>query len=148
MDELLQRIRTNMFNVNSSLTEEFFNAVLQRLTFFGYILKESDDWVLCFTMQNVENHIRNSCNTPSVPSGLFNVAVDMVCGEFLLCKKQTGQLEIEGLDLDGAIASISEGDVSVSFASDSTDEEKFNRLTTFLMTRGEGDFVCYRKLKW
>lgn len=148
MDELLLRIITAMGNVQSSLTEEFFNAVLQRLTSLGYSLKENDDWVLCFTMQKVENHIKNSCNTPSVPDELFHTAVDMVCGEFLSCKKQTGQLEIETLDLDGSIASISEGDTSVTFAIGSTDEDKFNQLLNYLLTNGKGDFVCYRKLKW
>ena len=146
MDELLQIIMNTMSN--SSLKEPFFTATLQRLVSLGYKLKENDDWILCFAMQNVENHIKNSCNVTSIPDGLFSVAVDKVCGEFLYAKKQSGQLEITGLDLDGAIASISEGDTSVSFNVDSSDESKFNQLIQYLITKGEGDFVCYRKLKW
>lgn len=133
---------------NTSLSEQFCEAVLNRLVSFGYTPKEDDGWVLSFVMQKVENHIKDSCNTTSIPDGLFHVAVDMVCGEFLYSKKQTNQLEIADLDLSGAIASISEGDTSVSFDSASTDEQKFNTLLNFLMTKGEGDFICYRKLKW
>lgn len=146
MDEILQAIRRTM--LNSSLTESFFNAVLQRLISLGYKLKENDDWILCFAMQTVENHIKNSCNVTSIPDELSNVAIDRVCGEFLFAKKQTGQLVIEGLDLTGAIASISEGDTSVSFVSGATDDDRFNQLVNYLMTKGEGDFVCFRKLKW
>lgn len=146
MDEILQAIRRTMSN--SSLTESFFNAVLQRLISLGYKLKENDDWILCFAMQTVENHIKSSCNVTSIPDELSNVAIDRVCGEFLFAKKQTGQLVIEGLDLTGAIASISEGDTSVSFVSGATDDDRFNQLVNYLMTKGEGDFVCFRKLKW
>ena len=93
-------------------------------------------------------NIKNSCNITQIPDGLFNIAVDRVCGEFLFAKKQTGQLTIEGLNLDGAIASITEGDTSVSFVAGATDDDRFNQLVNYLMTKGEGDFVCYRKMKW
>ena len=146
MDEILQAIRNTMSN--SSFTEPFFDAVLQRLVSLGYKLKENDDWILCFAMQNAENCIKNSCNVTRIPDGLFNVAVDRVCGEFLFAKKQSGQLTIDGLNLDGAIASISEGDTSVSFVAGASDDDRFNQLVNYLMTKGEGDFVCYRKLKW
>lgn len=146
MDELLQTIIKTMSN--SSLTEPFFRAVLQRLISLGYKLEENDDWILCFAMQGVESHIKSSCNVTSIPDELSNVAVDRVCGEFLFTKKQTGQLTIEGLDLNGAIASISEGDTSISFVSGATDDDRFNQLVNYLMTKGEGDFVCYRKIKW
>ena len=134
--------------LNSTLTDAFFDAVLQRLVSLKYKLEENDDWILCFAMQSVENHIKSSCNVTSVPEGLFNIAVDRVCGEFLFAKKQTGQLTIEGLDLDGAIASVSAGDTNVSFVAGASDDDRFNQLVSYLMAKGEGDFVCYRKLKW
>jgi hypothetical protein len=133
---------------NTSLSESFVEAVLKRLVSFGYDLKEDDGWVICFAMQKVENHIKNSCNTTSIPDGLFSVAVDMVCGEFLFSLKQTGKLELTDLDLNGAITSIKEGDIQVNFGNGTSDEEKFNSLLNYLLHNGEGDFVCYRKLKW
>lgn len=150
MDEMIQKILANILTImtNTSLSESFFDAVLKRLVSFGYKLKEDDSWVICFAMQKVENHIKNSCNTTDVPDGLFHVAVDMVCGEFLFTKKQTGKLELTDLDLDGAITSIKEGDIQVNFANGSSDEDKFNLFLNYLLHNGEGDFVCYRKLKW
>lgn len=143
---ILANILTIM--TNTSLSESFYESVLKRLVSFGYNLEEDDGWVICFAIQKVENHIKNSCNTTSVPDGLFNVAVDMVCGEFLLSKKQTGKLQLESIDLDGAITQIHEGDTTVHFASGMSDEEKFNNFLNHLLHDGEGEFVCYRKLKW
>lgn len=150
MDELIQKILANILTImtKTSLEESFYESVLKRLVSFGYFPKEDDSWAVCFASQKVENHIKNSCNTLSIPDGLFNVAVDMVCGEFLFTKKQTGKLELTDLDLDGAIKQISEGDVTVQFANGSSDEEKFNSFLNYLLHNGEGDFVCYRKLKW
>ena len=127
---------------------DILNAVLRRLVSLGYKVEENDDWFISYAIQSVENHIKNSCNVTIIPDGLFNIAVDRVCGEFLFSKKQTGKLSIDGLDFDGAIASIAEGDTSVSFVAGASDEEKFNQLTSYLMTKGEGDFVCYRRLSW
>lgn len=150
MDEMIQKVLANILTImtNTSLSKPFYEMVLKRLVSFGYDLKEDDSWVICFTMQKVENHIKNSCNTTSIPYGLYNVAVDMVCGEFLFTKKQTGKLEFADLDLDGAITSIKEGDIQVNFADGTSDDEKFDSLLNYLLHNGEGDFVCYRKLKW
>ncbi|MBR5584085.1 MAG: hypothetical protein IKW21_06115 [Lachnospiraceae bacterium] len=133
---------------HTSLTEPFYEAVLKRLVSFGYELKEEDAWTVSYSIQTVENRIRNSCNIYIIPDGLFNVAVDMVCGEFLLFKKQTGTLELANLALDGAITQIHEGDVTVAFASGMSDEEKFNQFVNYLLHNGEGDLVCYRRLNW
>ena len=124
------------------------NAVLQRLVSLGYKVEENDDWFLSYAQQTVENHIKNTCNVTIIPDGLFNIAVDRVCGEFLFSKKQTGKLSIDGLDLDGAIASITQGDTNVSFVAGASDEEKFNQLINYMMTKGEGDLICYRRIKW
>lgn len=150
MEDIIKKILANILTIiqDTSLSESFLEAVLKRLVSFGYNPKEDDAWGLSFATQKTENHIKNSCNVSSVPDGLFHVAVDMVCGEFLFTKKQTGQLEIGDLDLTDAIASISEGDTSVSFNAGSSDEDRFNQLVQYLMTKGEGDFVCYRKFKW
>lgn len=147
---MINKILADIPNIltGTSLTEPFYEAVLNRLVSFGYELKETDTWSICFAIGKVENHIKNSCNITSVPDGLFHVAVDMVCGEFLFAQKQTGQLSIGDLDLTGAIKQISEGDTTVTFGDGMSDEDRFNVMLNYLMTKGEGDFVCYRKLRW
>ena len=150
MDEMIQKVLADILisMTETSFSRPFYEAVLKRLVSFGYNLKEDDGWMVCFASVKVENHIKNSCNTTFVPDGLFSVAVDMTCGEFLLAKRQTGRLELGDLDLDGAITSIKEGDVQVNFGTGTSDEERFDSFLNYLLHNGEGDFVCYRKIKW
>ena len=146
MDEMILKILSTI--PSSNITRNFVESVINRLISFGYPPKDVDLWELSFIMLDVENRIKNSCNTTSIPEGLNCVAVDMICGQFLMNRKNSGRLELSNLDLSGAITSITEGDVSISFDAGSTDEQKFDQLLNYLMTKGEGEFVCYRKLKW
>ncbi len=146
MDEMILKILSTI--PSSNITRNFVESVINRLISFGYPPKDVDLWELSFIMLDIENRIKNSCNTTSIPEGLNCVAVDMICGQFLMNRKNSGRLELSDLDLNGAITSITEGDVSISFDAGSTDEQRFNQLMNYLMTKGEGEFVCYRKLKW
>ena len=146
MDEMILKILSTI--PSSNITKNFVESIINRLISFGYPPKDVDLWELSFIMLDVENRIKNSCNTTSIPEGLNCVAVDMICGQFLMNRKNSGRLELSNLDLSGAITSITEGDVSISFDAGSTDEQRFNQLMNYLMTKGEGEFVCYRKLKW
>jgi len=148
MDAIVEAILTLLETLKVRTSESFVTAVCNRLSTFGYTVTEDDEWLIAFCIQKVQVHICNSCNTLTVPDGLFYVAVDRVCGEILFSKKQTGQLSLDSLDLDGAITQIHEGDTTVQFASGLSDDEKFTLLVNYLMTEGEGDLVCYRKLKW
>ena len=130
--------------IESSLTE----SVLKRLDSLGYEATENDVFAIGFSVQKVENSIKNDCNVSEIPEGLTNIAVDMVCGEVLSVKYRTGQLELTSLDLDGAIASVTVGGASVSFDNDTSDVGKFNALISLLTNGGRGEFTCYRSIKW
>lgn len=152
LNENLQTVLTNIMTIlgNSSLDEQFIELVLKRLESLGYTIQDGDGWMIGFSVQKVENHIKNSCNTTSIPDGLKYTAVDMVCGEFLFALKQTGKLN-EIFDLDAAVKQVQAGDTNVTFAmgdGSNTPEQRLNNLLAYLMTKGEGDFVCYRKIKW
>lgn len=123
-------------------------AVAKRLVSFGYTPTEEDAWMIAFTMQKVMHHVLNEINHTKVPDELFEVVVDMVCGEFLLVKFQTGKLVLDSLDLDGMIQSVTEGDTTVSFSTEGSDESKFNSLLTWLIQGKGSDLLCYRKMRW
>lgn len=145
-DETKQSIITALNS--TSLSESFIEMVLNRLDSFGYQVKESDAWMIGFAIQKVESSIKNECNISEIPDGLIHTAVDMVCGEFLFGKKQTGQLELGDLDLTGAVTTIKEGDIQINFDSDESDSDKVDKFLNFLMNNGRGDLVCYRKMRW
>ena len=130
--------------IESGLTE----SVLKRLDSFGYEPTERDSLVIGFSVQKVENSIKNDCNVSEIPEGLMNIAVDMVCGEVLSVKYRAGLLELSSLDLDGAIASVTVGGASVSFDNNTSDAGKFDTLISLLVNSGRGEFACYRRIKW
>jgi hypothetical protein len=122
--------------------------VKKRLASLGYTFVDADAWVLDFIILKVEGHINNQCNTAGVPDGLYQNSVDMVCGEFLHGKKNSGQLT--GFDLGAAVKSIQEGDTNVTYAigsGDKTPEARFDELISFLQ-HGEVDYSSYRRIKW
>jgi len=121
--------------------------ITERLKSFGYEITEDDDWMLTFCMEKVTKTIMNQCNVSTIPENLIPTAIDMTCGEFLLIKKRTGQLQIGGLDLSGVVTSIKQGDTSVSFDSGMSDEEKIDTLIAYLMN-GKDDLLCYRRMYW
>lgn len=129
----------------------FDGDVINRLASFGYTVVEADKWVIDFLIRKVENHIKDSCNILSIPEGLYQIAVDMVAGNFLFEKKAVDADSLAGIDLDTAVKQIQEGDTSVTFAigeGSKTPEQRLDAVISWLMTYGEKDFVSYRCLKW
>ena len=125
--------------------------VKERLQSFGYTLKDGDEVILNFSIQKVENTIKNDCNVSSIPDGLVNIAVDMAIGEFLTAKKTFSPNDIAGLDLDFAVKQIQTGDTNTVFAtgeSSLTPEQRLNAFVSYLLTYGRDEFSCYRKFRW
>ena len=125
--------------------------VKERLESFGYVLKDGDEVILTFSIQKVENTIKNDCNVPSIPYGLMNIALDMAIGEFLTAKKTFSPDDIAGLDLDFAVKQIQEGDTNTVFATgeaSSTPEQRLSNFLNYLLTHRRDEFACYRRLRW
>lgn len=132
--------------------DKFIEQILNRLLSLGYKPSEADSWMITFCIQKVENHIKNSCNISEIPDELKEIEIDRICGEFLFSKKQSGQLNAEnGFDVEMAIKQVQAGDTNVTFAvgeGSETLETKLNALISYLLNYGEGDFICYRQIKW
>lgn len=117
--------------------------VKSRLEGLGFSVTAADEWILTFCIDKVTNHIKNNCNINEVPQGLHEVAVDLICGEYLQGKFSTGQLG----DYSQAVQKIKEGDTDITFASGMSDAELLKSLINSLQGR-EIDFVAYRCIKW
>lgn len=125
--------------------------VKERLESFGYVLQEGDSLALTFSIQKVENTIKNDCNLSVIPDGLKNIAVDMAAGEFLTTKKTFSPEAIAGLDLDLAVKQIQTGDTNTIFAvgeGSLTAEQRLNAFLNYLLTYGREEFSCYRSIRW
>ena len=149
MNENLQTVVTSVNNIlNDTNLTAFTEDVVSRLVSFGYDPTEDDAWMIAFTVKGTVNHVLNEINHSVVPTGLHEVVVDMICGEVLNAKFSSGQLELTSLDLDGMIQSVSEGDTTVAFSAEGSDESKLKGLLSWLI-QGKGcDLLCYRKMRW
>ena len=129
----------------------FVKMIVQRLLNFGLKLVESDNWIIMFCMNKAINHIKSSANISVIPNELYEIIVDRICGEFLFNKHKSNQLTLDNFDFDMAVKQLQEGDTTIQFAineGSETDEQKLTSLINYLISYGEGDLICYRKLKW
>lgn len=125
--------------------------VKERLKSFGYALKDGDKAILAFSIQKVENTIKNDCNASEIPEGLKCIAVDMAVGEFLTAKKTFSPDDVAGLDLDFAVKQIQEGDTNTvcstgaGMASEESLDDVHSRRDVFCLlgTDQRADIVGY-----
>lgn len=125
------------------------NDVKTRLEMLGYKPTDADNSAIEYCTAKAGKTLTALTNTSAVPDGLFYVHTDMAAGFFLKDKKASGQLD-GVFDFSAPAQSISEGDISVTFAqgSDGTPEEKFNALCEKLTTPDNAVILRYRRLLW
>lgn len=117
--------------------------VKERLIQLGIKIEPEQEEAIAFALEKTNQHIKSVCNLSYVPEELGCLAVDMACGEFISNMALSGLLE--GFDALGAIKTITEGDVSLSYYQGA--EKPLEGLLR-LLTRGEAQLYSYRKLRW
>ena len=121
--------------------------LIARLADLGYSYDAtSDAGLLLFCQESVENDIKNRINTKSIPDGLEQIYIDMVCGNFLRTKKSCGQLS--SFDFEASVQSIKEGDTQVTFIDGLSPEQQFDALIIRMTTGHDEDIIRYRRIVW
>lgn len=130
--------------------EGVYEAVVARLSMLGYTVTDADKAGLEYLIHKCEVDILKNINHRELPKGLFYTLVDMVAGQFLFNKKAAGGLE--GFDFDAPAKSITEGDISVTFAGasdgSSSAESRFDALLDRLMHPPDSVLAAFRRLRW
>lgn len=110
-----------------------------------------EDPLFQYIIGSVIERVKNETNQPEIPEGLQHVVAEMAVGEYLAFKKNAGQLNIEGLDLETAVKQIQEGDTNTVFAigeGDMTPEQRLEALISRLCRDRTREFIRYRRLVW
>lgn len=149
MDNYFQTV---VNSVNSILNDTNLNtmteSVVERLVSFGFAPATEDAWMIAYSVKGTVNHVLNQINHTSIPEGLFEVVVDMICGEVLYAKYNSGQLNMDDVNLDSAVHSVQQGDTTVTFATSGSGGTSLTDLLDW-MIKGKGcDLLCYRKMRW
>lgn len=133
-------------------TVNVYEAAVARLAMLGYTATDEDKPGLEYMIAKCEAELLADINHKTLPDGLRYTLVDMVAGSFLQDKLNAGGLEIEGLDFSTAVKSITEGDVSATFAgaSDgvSSPEGRFLATLDGMVHPSEKILGAFRRLKW
>lgn len=121
------------------------DKVNNRLVSLGYTVNDTDTFILDFCIEKTEFKIKKECNLSEIPVELENVAIDMVCGEFLMNKKNSGQLV--GFDIEPLVKSIQIGDTSTTFMDTTSKDAQLNLLLNSMINPSI-NYGAYRKIKW
>lgn len=124
--------------------------VVKRLETLGYTVNEIDNGLLQLAINGTEQHIKNFCNITDIPIELYGIAVDMAAGTLLKTKSSIGENVCDSIDFESdGIKSITEGDVSVTYNSDSDSSAtaKYNALLDRLCNR-DSELIAFRKIRW
>ncbi len=142
LDEIVSLVQDTDFD------NKLVSCVLLRLSSLGYTVLENDVFLVSFSIDKVDKAIKQKCNVNELPEGLYNVAIDRVCGEVLYSLQATQRLG-SNFDVDTALESIKMGDTTISFSDNTKNPaQRIDLLINSLKSCGEGEFSCYRKIKW
>lgn len=120
--------------------------IKERLASLGYECVESDDFALSFVLDKSTQYIKHFCNIDTVPDCLEWVLVDMVCGEFLLTKKNMGQLT--SAQIEAVVKKIQDGDTTVEYNATVDREATFCALLEKMAHGNDSELIAHRKLRW
>lgn len=118
-----------------------------RLLMLGYDGVANDE-LIAYIKAAKEIDIKGYINSCTIPEELDNTLIDMVCGEYLVTLKNSGQ-ELK-VDIDSAASAITEGDTKVELAyakGMTTPEQRFDELICYLL-RGERRLIEHRRVRW
>lgn len=112
--------------------------VLKLKPLLGIALDNKEqDFALNFLLANVKETILNYCNLKTLPAGLENTAYRMAIDTYR--NEQIGKGE-----MDNRVASIKEGDTTVSFSGSNFD----STYTSSLLKNYQYQLNKYRRIAW
>ena len=129
-----------------------YEGVVMRLKFFKYDVPESEksiiDYVILKVLSSVNNKTNQCYTADDIPYGLYSIVVDKVVGEFLMFKKNMG--DIPELDLSPVEKQIQVGDTNTVYAVEtvSSPEKRYDTLINFLIFARDDELIRYRRLTW
>ena len=135
---------------STSFSASFLQEVIALIQALGFTLTEGDAVLLAYCAEYVEQEIRNACNVPEVPEGLYKVAEGLIVARFLTAKKAKKEVDAETLDFySPMLKELSEGDTKQVWDT-STGSTPEQRLDLFIraLEDGRSQFITYRRLKW
>lgn len=149
---ILKTINENLIDDEVNFIKEATLKALGKLNAYGY--EGVDVKSLTMAALEVREFILNYCNIDKMPRGLLYTWVNMTCASYLDLYIIKNYVNVdEGDDkaaITGALASITEGDVSVTYKDNTSSDKILNAkaLVGSLMSGYRAYLTRYRKIAW
>ena len=127
-------------------------GIVIRLQAFKYNVQENEtsilDYLTLKTISSINNLTNQFYTADTIPQDLYSIVVDKIVGEFLLFKKNTG--DIPSLDLSPVEKQIQAGDTSITYAVENitSPEKMYGLLIDYLISSKDKELMKYRRLVW
>lgn len=127
-------------------------GIVIRLQAFKYNVQENEtsilDYLTLKTISSINNLTNQFYTADTIPQDLYSVVVDKIVGEFLLFKKNTG--DIPSLNLSPVEKQIQAGDTSITYAVENitSPEKMYDLLIDYLISSRDKELMKYRRLVW
>lgn len=129
-----------------------YDGVIERLSFFKLDTLPEEISVLNYLISKVLHSINNITNQhyteKTLPDDLYSIAVDKIAGEFLLFKKNSGNMS--EIDFSPLEKQIQMGDTSITYAIEgvTSPEKRLDILINYLINGRDNELIRFRRLVW
>lgn len=127
------------------------DRVKERLSTLGYTASDDDDTALDFLISLTTENVLNFIYASEIPEELEYTVINYVAARFLAEKIRTADVTdgyVEGFNLDAAVGSLSEGDVSITYKDSADVKGAFLTYLDGLVAKLNKDLISFRRLRW
>lgn len=147
---ILETIRENLIDDETKYIKGAVLMALKKLNGYGY--KGVDVEMLTLHALSVREFIINYCNIEKMPKGLKFTYVNMICASYLELYVVKNYVNSEDNEkaIAASVASITEGDVSVTYKDNTSSDKVLNAkaLIGSLMDGYRAYLTRYRRMVW
>lgn len=147
---ILETIRENLIDDETKYIKDAALMALKKLNGYGY--EGVDVEMLTLHALSVREFILNYCNIEKMPKGLKFTYVNMICASYLELYVVKNYVNSEDNEkaIAASIASITEGDVSVTYKDNTSSDKVLNAkaLIGSLMDGYRAYLTRYRRMVW
>lgn len=118
--------------------------LVNRLASLNYIVESKDDFAIRFCADKAFHKVTDACNLDEIPDGLYEVFIDIACGEFLFFMNGT----LTEDEKKSIVKRITEGENTIEFDTGTNVQKIFDSTVKGLRECGNDRFSKYRVLVW
>lgn len=128
------------------LDEELVKDYLDEIARVGYTPSD-DEAALARALDDGVYYILERTNQRAVPAPLRSYVIELAMGKYLLARIKGREIP-KDFDFPRAVKTLKEGGDEITFADNSSDEDRFTAYVEYYAKGGDGRWLYYRRINW